>query len=64
MDYDESLYQSYLLRIWKESEDGEWRATLLSIPTQERRQFTTMEALFDFLGYQTSCQYEPVLKNV
>jgi hypothetical protein len=45
-------YQSYLLRMWKDGENGEWRVVLLSIPTQERRHFSSLEALFDFLGEQ------------
>jgi hypothetical protein len=49
---NESVCQSYLLRVWRDSEDGEWRATLLTIPTQERHQFTSMEGLFNFLEYR------------
>lgn len=43
-------YQSYLLRMWKDGENGEWRAFLLTIPTQERHHFANLEALFDFLN--------------
>jgi hypothetical protein len=50
---NESVCQSYLLRIWRDGEEGEWRATLLTIPTQERHQFTSMEGLFNFLEYRT-----------
>ena len=49
---NESVCQSYLLRIWRDGEVGEWRATLLTIPTQERHQFTSMEGLFNFLEYR------------
>jgi hypothetical protein len=49
---NESICQSYLLRIWRDGEDGEWRAMLLSIPTQERHQFTSIESLFSFLEYR------------
>jgi len=49
---NESVCQSYLLRIWRDSEEGEWRATLLTIPTQERHQFTSMEGLYNFLEYR------------
>ena len=49
MDIQSNQYQSYLLRIWKENESGDWRAVLLSIPTQERRLFSNLQALFDFL---------------
>lgn len=57
---NESLCQSYLLRIWRDSEDGEWRATLLTIPAQERHQFTSVEGLFNFLEYRTG---NPVSKT-
>jgi hypothetical protein len=46
------MYQSYLLRLWKDNEEGDWRAVLLSIPTQERRHFSSLRALFDFLDTQ------------
>ncbi|MFZ6028847.1 MAG: hypothetical protein ACOYYS_14115 [Chloroflexota bacterium] len=46
-------YQSYLLRMWRNGEDGEWRALLLTIPTQERRHFASLQDLFDFLKDQS-----------
>jgi len=49
---NESICQSYLLRIWRDGEDGEWRAMLLTIPNQERHQFTSIESLFNFLEYR------------
>jgi hypothetical protein len=49
---NESICQSYLLRIWRDGEDGEWRAMLLTIPHQERHQFTSIESLFNFLEYR------------
>ncbi len=49
---NESVCQSYLLRIWRDGEGGEWRAMLLTIPTQERHQFTSIESLFNFLEYR------------
>jgi hypothetical protein len=49
---NESICQSYLLRIWRDGEDGEWRAMLLTIPRQERHQFTSIESLFNFLEYR------------
>jgi hypothetical protein len=44
-------YQSYLLRMWKNG-DGDWRALLVSIPTQERRHFSSLPELFEFLSSQ------------
>ena len=49
---NENVCQSYLLRIWRDGEGGEWRAMLLTIPTQERHQFTSIESLFNFLEYR------------
>ena len=49
---NENVCQSYLLRIWRDGEGGEWRATLLTIPTQERHQFTSMQGLFNFLEFR------------
>ncbi len=49
---NESVCQSYLLRIWRDGEDSEWRAMLLTIPTQERHQFTSIESLFNYLEYR------------
>jgi hypothetical protein len=45
-------YQSYLLRMWKNG-DGNWRALLVTIPTQERRHFSNLQELFDFLNNQS-----------
>jgi len=67
MDVHNNLYQSYLLRMWKENESGDWRAVLLSIPTQERRLFSNLQALFDFLDQQadlTRDHSHPVLSNI
>ena len=52
LDNKSKQYQSYLLRIWKDDDRGEWRALLLTIPTQERRHFSSLNALFEFLNEQ------------
>jgi hypothetical protein len=51
---EHSVYQSYLLRLWraKEAEEG-WRASLESAQTGERRGFATLDALFDFVRSMT-----------
>ena len=68
MDVHSHLYQSYLLRMWKENESGDWRAVLLSIPTQERRLFSNLQALFEFLDQQADLtrdhSHYPVLGNI
>ena len=50
----QSVYQSYLLRLWraKEGEEG-WRASLESAQTGERKSFATLDALFDYVRSQT-----------
>lgn len=48
-------YQSYLLRLWRVSDDegSTWRATLRSSRTGEQVGFGSLEDLFDFLRSQT-----------
>lgn len=53
-DYRHSLYQSYLLRLWR-SERCElecWRASLQDSRTGERIGFANLEELFAFLMQQ------------
>lgn len=49
-------YQSYLLRLWRATCDGEtvWRASLESPQTGERAGFASLEALFDHLQTSTA----------
>jgi hypothetical protein len=47
-------YLSYLLRVWRESEQGAWRASLESVTTGERHGFPNLLSLFAFL--QAECQ--------
>ena len=47
-------YQSYLLRVWRESaEDAVWRGSLEDPRTGERAHFATLKSLFYFLQQQT-----------
>lgn len=52
MGLPESHYQAYLLRLWMvEDEDiSVWRATLENAHTGERRGFSSLEALYDYLN--------------
>jgi hypothetical protein len=43
------VYQSYLLRMWRESKDGEWHASLQDVATSECRNFRDLASLFAFL---------------
>jgi hypothetical protein len=51
----QSLYISYLLRLWQEMSEGEpvWRASLESPLTKERWGFTDITKLLDFLEKRT-----------
>ncbi len=45
---EQSDYQSYLLRLWRENDgEGDWRASLESPQTGERSGFASLGALFD-----------------
>ncbi|MBN2005580.1 MAG: hypothetical protein JXA21_19630 [Anaerolineae bacterium] len=48
-------YEAYLLRLWRVRREGKvaWRASVENAHTGERKGFTTLEALFDFLRRQT-----------
>ena len=44
-----SMYLSFLLRLWRESEHGAWRASLEDVITGERHSFPNLASLFAFL---------------
>ena len=47
-----SVYQSYLLRLWRTGARGTWYASLHSTTTERMYHFATIEALFAFLDQQ------------
>jgi hypothetical protein len=48
-------YLSYLLRLWRDSDDrAPWRASLQSAQTCERIHFASLESLLDYLRRQTT----------
>ena len=55
MSEESATYLSYLLRIWREEQNGEhiWRASLESAQTQECLSFGQIEELFGFLRDRT-----------
>lgn len=61
MDKEQPGYLSYLLRLWREEDDGEasdadravWRASLESAHTGQKRTFASLGDLFSFLQDQT-----------
>lgn len=54
-------YRSYLLRLWREKVDVDWRASLQNVLTGERHVFANLEQLFVFLkgSLKTEGQPEP-----
>ena len=55
MPEEPQAYQSYLLRLWRISNQGKavWRASLESAQTGERRTFADLASLVAFLEEQT-----------
>ena len=57
---EQSVYQSYLLRLWQAKEGkGGWRASLESAQTGERRGFASLDDLFDYVRSQTRVGSSP-----
>jgi hypothetical protein len=56
MDKEQSDYLSYLLRLWRVSDEEKavWRASLESPHTGERRGFANLAELFTFLEKEVS----------
>jgi hypothetical protein len=51
-----TAYQSYLLRLWCESDGDEWRASLENVVTHECHHFSSINALFEYLNEHTGQQ--------
>jgi hypothetical protein len=51
------LYQSYLLRIWKDNLDGDWRASLQNVATDECQNFATLNDLYEYLERQSKANF-------
>ena len=45
-------YKSYLLRMWRESLEGEWRASLQDVVTCENHNFQSITALVEYLAVE------------
>jgi hypothetical protein len=54
-------YFSYLLRIWLAGDGSrsQWRASLEDTRSGERKGFSSLEALFDYLRRQSGCDAGP-----
>jgi hypothetical protein len=46
-------YFAYLLRLWRENRDGNWRAQLENPNSEERIGFANLDELIDFLEEKT-----------
>lgn len=57
MKIGSGYYKSYLLRMWRESLEGEWRASLQDVVTCENHNFPNMAALMDYLAVENQ-KYE------
>ncbi len=51
------MQQSYLLRLWKDSADGYWRASLKDLMSLEVTHFPNLEGVYEYICNQT---HEPV----
>ena len=65
-------YLSYLLRLWRENDDGEvhhgdeqavWRASLMNSLTGKRQGFSSLQDLFAFLQQATSAAVDGAKKE-
>ena len=52
MKKSSSLYQSFLLRIWRDDERTPWRVQLEDPHSGEQHGFSTMRKMFEFLEQQ------------
>ncbi|MEZ4866003.1 MAG: hypothetical protein R3C14_32105 [Caldilineaceae bacterium] len=51
-----STYQSYLLRLWRDTPNSPWRASLQSSATEALQHFATVDELWTFLMAQMAVQ--------
>ena len=52
-------YMAYLLRLWREKQDGSWRALLENPHSGERAGFATLAELVTFLEGKTGETIQP-----
>ncbi len=64
---NEPTQYSYLLRVWKDSASGCWRASLKNLMSLENTHFSTLGGMFNFICEQTEekvwIEYLPVNQN-
>ena len=59
MNTDRPEYRSFLLRMWRESADGEWRSSLQDTVSSKTYFFADLEAMAAFLG-EAGEEEEPI----
>lgn len=47
------FYKSFLVRMWREGHEGEWRASIKDVGTSESYNFPNVTALMQFLAVET-----------
>ena len=52
-------YQSFLIRLWQDSEDAPWRVSTTHVTTGEQLFFDNLESLFIYLSRQTKTAVLP-----
>jgi len=52
-------YKGYLVRIWRSSSRSPWRVSIRDTQTGKQHHFAQLEALYSFLGEETSDQQQP-----
>lgn len=52
MNYLPPSYQSYMLRLWRPSDDADWRIQLESVHSGERQSFSELSGMVQFLQAQ------------
>ena len=55
-------YHSFLLRMWRDDFEGDWRASLQDVKSGECHYFASLEAMINFLISKTGEAY-PQLTN-
>lgn len=53
---ERAFYQAYLIRLWRESRKGTWRASAHSVADGQVTRFGTLQALFGFLERQAGAE--------
>ncbi len=47
-------YSAYLVRMWQDTPGNPWRASAQSVQSGETMRFSSLQALFEYLGAQTT----------